>query len=497
MKKMSVLCFLLLLACFLHVPPAESITSLSVSPNSASADAPVDLMIQADAASVGNTLRVEVFSDPNGNGVVDSGESAVERYAVTDGVSSPSMGGVVNWNVPGDEDGTANGSIRTRLRLFGPPFPPAAFTVRVTDQDLSTKQTAFQFTKTPTAYSLSGRVTVGTTPVPGAFVAVVALPSECRVASAMTDTNGDYTAYVDGPGEYLVGVQAQGYLSKWTEQSPSSVSGATVSETMKNPTGVDLQVFSGTHVIEGFIRDNATEEGIAGAEVEGALATLDAEYEAYVLTGWDGSFSLPVVDGEWELEASGLYKKGYVDFSDPLVLTVSGGNLTHIVGLFPRGNALIHGTLRDGSGQALSGEEVVEGWAWLGDTGYEARSDTDTNGHYVLGVLAGRWQVSADVEDFCRSDLAKPSWQSVVAVQGQAYSLDLVAPLGGMVEGIVRLSDPQGTPVPWLSIQFFGDRCWQQWVGSAETEEDGTYRATLPVGTYYAHACPERLLKGK
>ncbi len=493
MTRNSILCcFVALLLILLSCAPAGAVTNLTLSPTSSPADAPCHLVIQADTASPDNTLRVEVVADTNGNGSADAGERSVIRYTVTDGVSSPSIGGKVNWNVPGDEDGAANGFIRTTLRLLSPPFPVGRFVVRATDQDATSAQAPFQFTGTTTTYTISGQVTCSGQPVPGVFVSVMELPSECEAAAAMTDVNGNYSVYVEGPGEYLAAVEAQGYISKWTEGAPSSVSWAVVTASAPGASGVDLQLFAGTRRISGTIRDAATGAGIAGVEVGGEMETEDAEYESYVMTDWDGSFSIPVFDGEWKLEAWNLYKKGYVNLEDMGTQTVSGADLSGVDGSFPRATALIYGTVKDEHGQPLWGEELVECGALIGGTNHHVRSDVDESGNYVLGVIPGSWWVKLDMGEICRPDLGPPPFQYAdIASAGQTVSRDFVAYYGGTVEGLVTV-EGTGEPVAYCSVYFWGgdDPCAGEWRTSVETDDQGFFKAFLAPGNYHVSAGP-------
>src|SRR4051812_598935 len=85
--------------------------ALTVSPASIQSDYVGKVTFQVTGMTAGQTVLVERFADLNGNGVIDSTDPLVGSFSVTDGVV-PIIGGVRNLNVPGDEDGSANGAVR-------------------------------------------------------------------------------------------------------------------------------------------------------------------------------------------------------------------------------------------------------------------------------------------------------------------------------------------------------------------------------------------------
>jgi hypothetical protein len=64
----------------------------------------------------GDTVVVQKFLDANTNGVIDAGDLLWQQFTLTDGTNFV-IGGVTNINVPGDTDGTANGTITAKLYL--------------------------------------------------------------------------------------------------------------------------------------------------------------------------------------------------------------------------------------------------------------------------------------------------------------------------------------------------------------------------------------------
>src|SRR5687767_13698574 len=109
--------------------------SLSLSSPSLQYDANATFTHTITGVASGETITVERFADVNNNGAIDFGEPPLRTFVVKDGVR-PTIGGVVNGNVPGDDDASANGAIRIDL-----PYPgvdailnrqPGKYVIRVT-----------------------------------------------------------------------------------------------------------------------------------------------------------------------------------------------------------------------------------------------------------------------------------------------------------------------------------------------------------------------------
>ena len=62
-------------------------------------------------------MVVQKFLDLNTNGVIDAGDWLVQQFNLTDGQAGMVIGGVTNFNVPGDTDGAANGQITAKLNF--------------------------------------------------------------------------------------------------------------------------------------------------------------------------------------------------------------------------------------------------------------------------------------------------------------------------------------------------------------------------------------------
>src|SRR5436190_6630391 len=123
---------LMALATFLTASAAPTLT---LSSTAVAVDANTTITHTITGLANGETVTIERFADVNQNGAIDFGEPALRSFVVKDGVR-PIIGGIVNGNVPGDDDATANGAIRVEL-----PYPgvdvilnrqPGKYIIRVT-----------------------------------------------------------------------------------------------------------------------------------------------------------------------------------------------------------------------------------------------------------------------------------------------------------------------------------------------------------------------------
>src|SRR5579859_1588225 len=74
------------------------------------------ITLQVTGLTSGDTVVVQKFLDLNTNGVVDANDWLVQQFNLTDGQAGMVIGGVTNFNVPGDLDATS-GQITTKLNF--------------------------------------------------------------------------------------------------------------------------------------------------------------------------------------------------------------------------------------------------------------------------------------------------------------------------------------------------------------------------------------------
>ena len=90
--------------------------TFSVTPTAVSNTYTGTITLQIGGLTNTETVVVQKFLDLNTNGIIDGGDLLVQQFTLQDGTSFV-IGGVTNFNVPGDTDGTANGQITAKLNF--------------------------------------------------------------------------------------------------------------------------------------------------------------------------------------------------------------------------------------------------------------------------------------------------------------------------------------------------------------------------------------------
>src|SRR2546421_10809294 len=107
------LSFILLCASLCLPPRSRAAVGLTLNPSSISNTYGGLIALQITGLTNGETVVVQKFLDANTNGVIDDADLLVQQFSLTDGQASV-IGGVTNFNVPGDTDTTA-GQITAQL----------------------------------------------------------------------------------------------------------------------------------------------------------------------------------------------------------------------------------------------------------------------------------------------------------------------------------------------------------------------------------------------
>src|SRR6266581_2606497 len=223
MKNVSIRASLAIFCALALVPNARATVGLTVSPANITNDYVGKVTLTITGLSAGKTVRVERFSDVNGNGVVDAATDSLFRsFTVTDG-QLPIIGGVRNLNVPGDDDGATNGAVRVDLDTPGIDnvFGTAAgnFIFRVSDplSGFTAVTKPFTVAQKASSQGICGRVTAasGGAALPGVFVILLTGNNGNAVGGAFTDANGNY-ALNTLPGSYAALPLRPGYIADQT-----------------------------------------------------------------------------------------------------------------------------------------------------------------------------------------------------------------------------------------------------------------------------------------
>ncbi len=466
MKPIS-LRFSLAVSCALAlIPSAQAAVGLSVSPANIISDYVGKITLTIPGLSAGQTVRVERFSDLNGNGVVDAPTDRVFRsFTVTDG-QLPIIGGVRNLNVPGDDDGTVNGQIRVDLdspgidTVFG--TASGSFIYRVSDPLNVFSSVTQTFTAAQKVYAqgIRGRVTAvaGGSALAGAFVALLSA-NGIGISGAFADATGNYELKTL-PGNYLIIPLSSGYIADFSAGS------ATV--TPNQFTIKDLALATGAFSISGRLTDATSGAGIAGIFMLGQSAN---NLFSGAITDINGNYSFVVSASQWEVQVngSGMPELGYLR-PDKIITNITSASAANVNFAVPKATALIYGTVKDNLNNPVSGVETRADDQ--NNNLYESQGlSFAPNANYTLGVLAGTWNATVQSDTLPAGYTAGTSVSVTLSV-GQSMEANLVvsATTAHLLGQVVNTS---GTPQSGVEIQ-----------ANPETGGNGPQVITLGDGSF-------------
>ncbi len=199
-------------------------------------------------------------------------------------------------------------------------------------------------------------------------------------------------------------------------------------------------------------------------------------------TDYDGSYSLGVTEGSYELVVNDYY---YIAEPASYSIDVStGDDLTGYDFVLreytPEVNAWISGRVTDGT-DGLSGVYI-----YAYDMFFDYGAITDADGYYIIGVSGG-----SEVEVYCWEDgyiVAPEYYYEYVSVGDTLSGLDFllteIGPPDAYIEGNVTFSD--GSPAPGQDIYAYSYWGYEY---DAVTDAEGNYRLAVVGGTMYELYC--------
>lgn len=470
-----------LLLAFLLVSAAHArAAGLGVSPTSIASTYGSNVTLTITGVPSGATVTAELFMDFNGDGLVavDGSEPLVRRFNVTDG-QVPLIGGVRNGNVPGDDDGAANGQLTVNVpyrKTNEPDHFKGQFVWRV-----SSPASQFLEVLSPlqvTAPSPAQPVNISGTVTGGGYCAVVLINparEDGLVTGTLTDASGNYSL-VAAPGTYLVSAtrcgSGVGFVSDFS--NPAVVSFPTGGTT----NNLNLGFTASTRSISGRVVDELG-NGLGGVRVEGSSTN---DLFALTFTDASGNYTLSATMSEWEVEipAWPLALGGYVSLHQETVVNTTTGNVANLNLTAPRANALIYGTASEG-GTNFVGQVSVEGVNEPSHT-YEVASMTDAAGNFWLGVFGGNWSLGASSADALQAGFVTGGTNTTVATNA-AVRADLAArATSGTVSG--QLVNESGQPQGGLDLFLNEIPSFVQAQGQS-SDQDGTFTLGWFAGNWF------------
>lgn len=447
-----------------------------LTPATSSSAATTPFVLEIIGLEIGETVLVERFVDQDGDESIGEGELLVEASVIIDG-HVPSIGGVPNTNIPCDHDGAADGRILLDLTpATGPELGRLAGNqiIRIS----SPFGTFAAFTRTlaithpAQAQSVSGIVTDGNDPVPFASVVLLDAANDDEFAvGSVADAAGQFT--LNAPvGSYVMQAFKNGYVTNYN----------TVIE-LEPGTALpqDVQISAASSFISGRVADEDSNAGLGGVQL---LMVSASGLAAIASSNVDGTYSVPVTAGTWHAQASdiSLSRLGYLGLSGESDATAdtTGGAASGADINLSKVTALIHGMVADAGANPLAGIRMHG--TNNNPSGYSVAT-TAANGHYVLGVAAGSWNVGISEGNPGLAGYVIPDNQSVTIADAQAQQADFLMML-----------KPSASD-NWRML-YFGDSS-NSGIGadSATPDDDGIsnlikYGLVITPGSSGAHSLP-------
>jgi len=433
--------------------------TLNVSPAAVSNAYTGSITLQISGLTNGEPVLVERFHDANSNGGADAGEALLLSLRVADGQVT-SIAGVRNASVPGDDDGTVNAQIATRLNL--PLLPEAnrvvgnyVFRVSSPTSRFTPVTGVFAITNSAHPWIISGVVT----PPTNAIVALLDASEGEFLAGAYANATGNYSLRAP-PGAYQLIALKPGFVFDIAAAPAVVVSNQNVTQ--------NLSLIPATRTLSGQLQESPANAGLAAVSLflESTNGLL-----AFGFTDGSGNFTLPVTASEWEIgpAESALALLGCLipEGDSAARFNTTAGNVSGALITVPRATALFYGRLQDSSSNAIPGVEIS---ARDNQDQYGSISLTDTNGNYSAGVVAGDWFVGPFSEDVAAMGLLVQGTNATIAA-GQAIRIDFTAQqVTAFLRG--RVTDQNATPLGDIGLVAYSNNGGNS---NAETAPDGTF----------------------
>ena len=450
------------------------------------------ITLQVSGLTNNEEVVVQKFLDLNKNGVVDAGDWLAQQFNLTDGQAGMVLGGVTNFNVPGDTD-TTPGQITAKLIFLNGDFMQNIagqylFTLSSPVGHFAPITNSFTVTNVPYPQSFTGSVVsngAGTT-VPNAVVLLFPPPRPGHnglggnpLAGVVADNSGSYT--IPAPvGTYTPVAFKSSFLANLAA-SPVLTLGAGATIT------TNLALTNATTSISGAVVD----AGNSGLGLPGILVAGQAAngFMGVGLTDSNGNFTVGVQSSptQWSLDAAdpSVIVHGYVGLNNR---TSASAGQTGVALAVPKATALFYGSVMDNLGNPLTGLDVADN---DNNNLYYSDGYTRSNGQYVVGVVAGLnndwWQVGINSETSLANYLfSQPAFDSNGGTNlsaNTAAQINFTAILAtNAISGTVK--DNSGNGVSGVGVNASATINSLNFDAYADTDANGNYSLNVANGSW-------------
>ncbi len=454
-----------------HAAPTITITPTTITNNYVGT---IQLAI-SNLSSPGAQVRVDRYLDANSNGVISAFYWPGQSFYVTDG-QEPTIGGVRNSNMPGDDDGQTNGSILTHV-----PYPTPDLTLehisgqyiyRVKDLASGESATAvMQVQQQVLPQGVLGKVFTGAGNPLGAATVVVSQQNGNDGFGTVSDTNGNFLIYAPA-GQYDLLMVFTGEIANGAQLTVNS-NAFTIFDLTNTPS-------DGT-TISGTVTDSVSGVGLPGILLSGQTQNGQFVFKA---TGTDGAYSLDVTSNDnWKVKLStpGAIL-GYASPSDnALSINTSSGSASNANLQLVKGNALVWGTVFTAPDYAPAVSFLMDA-SDASNSVFSGVGITDAYGNYSVAIVAGNDALAPDGSSL--SGFQSPGNAFFTTSNGQAFEINwLIQPVTSSISGIAK--DNLGNVLGDITVIADppGDTSGSENV-SVQTATDGSFSFEVGPGAY-------------
>jgi hypothetical protein len=335
----------------------------------------------------GDTVRIEQYPDLNGNGVIDPEEPLWRSFDVTDD-QTVEIGGVMNSNVPRDENNWVTGQIRTTInantlqinRWMGVHL----FKVSSVAGNFEPAIASLEVQPATMAQSVHGTLTANDAPsTNGWVIAFNALDQSSFVAAMVDAATGEYSLGLTSGNYRLAGLQI-GFIANQNAEPLITLDANQALIQNLSLTPADRQ-------ISGNVQDSVSGQGIPGIQLWASTAN---GWFTLTRTDQQGNFNLPVSADFWflQIDNQALAALGYVGAAGFPAIDTRTDSVTNQLIELSKANALIYGTITDTAGRNVVGIACT---ARLDNQTDLAAGMSSIDGSYTLGVLVNQTNVMA------------------------------------------------------------------------------------------------------
>lgn len=271
--------------------------AIAVSPSSVSSDYNGRVTLSITGLAKGQAVVVEKFADFNGNNTIDPSDLMVQSFRISDD-NATSLVGVRNSNIPGDDDGEANGQVRSEINFQLQEADRASgkyiYRTSPTAGGFDPVTTGFAVSQPPYPQKVTGRVISNGSGVSNAMVALLNLDGNGGfVAATSSDASGNFDLGLFGGTWHL-------QLSN-DEANDQGFIGPDVVLSITDGTdvnGITYVVRHATAKISGTLRDS-NGQPLSNVLIYGSANVSGQTYRVNTDTDASGSFRIGVFNATW------------------------------------------------------------------------------------------------------------------------------------------------------------------------------------------------------